>query len=73
MTQMVGDKCFACDRKIAKGAVNADTRDGQVVIVGPECYRKIRKAGAVGYQPPKGGPRLFDNCARPPEARGRRR
>lgn len=56
-------KCFACGRLLRPGrVVNADTHDAQVVIVGPECYRKIKAAGREGYQPPQGGPRLFDNC-----------
>ena len=52
-------KCFACDKKIPdqKGSI-ADTKDGQLVYVGPQCYRNI-KAFTSGYQPPKGGPRLF--------------
>ena len=57
------EKCFACGRTLRQwGGVNADTSDGQVVIVGPDCYRKIRLAGVEGYQPPLGGPKLFDNC-----------
>jgi len=38
----------------------ADTRDGQTVFVGPECFKHIRAAGDEGYQPPLGGPRLFE-------------
>lgn len=36
-----------------------DTRDGQTVFVGSECFKLIKKAGESGYQPPKGGPRLW--------------
>jgi hypothetical protein len=54
----MSDKCFACDRKLNRPRV-ADTRDGQTVFVGADCYRKIEAAGEVGYQPPKGGPRLY--------------
>ncbi len=60
----MSQRCFACDHFVIKGAVNVDTQDDQVVIVGPECYKKIRAAGELGYQPPLGGPRLFDNCAK---------
>lgn len=59
-------KCFACDRKLGKNPKVADTRDDQWVYVGRECYKHILAAGSVGWQPPKGGPRLFilDNAAR---------
>lgn len=53
------DKCFACDRVLGRNPKQADTRDDQVVLVGSECYSKIKAAGEQGYQPPKGGPRLF--------------
>lgn len=53
------DKCYACGRKIVGTPAMADTRDAQTVYVGPECFRKIKQAGESGYQPPKGGPRLW--------------
>lgn len=53
-------KCFACDRPITTISPRlVDTRDDQVVEVGQECFRKIIKAGDVGYQSPRGGPRLW--------------
>ncbi len=53
-------KCFACDRVIKrKQPLEADTRDGQIVFVGSECFKMIMASGEAGYQPPKGGPRLF--------------
>lgn len=52
-------KCFACDKRLGKRPSIADTRDGQFVFVGSECYRLIVAAGEVGYQPPLGGPRLY--------------
>jgi len=52
-------KCFACDRKIGYNALTAETRDAQVVFVGRECAKLIEAAGEAGYQPPKGGPRLY--------------
>lgn len=33
-----------------------DTRDDQLVFVGSECFKQITEAG---WQPPKGGPRLY--------------
>lgn len=61
------DKCFACARAFRKNSwgnipyhPEVLTEDGaQRVFVGYDCYRKIVEAGAVGYQPPLGGPRLF--------------
>lgn len=59
-------RCFACGRVItAEPPPMADTRDGQLVYVGPECMRRIVTAGDEGYQPPKGGPRLW-TLATPP-------
>ena len=52
-------KCFACDKPLPVNPTLADTRDGQTVYVGPECLRRIRAAGEAGYQPPRGGPRLY--------------
>lgn len=52
-------KCFACDRKLGRSPELVDTRDDQKVFVGSDCFRLIVDAGEVGYQPPKGGPRLY--------------
>lgn len=52
-------KCFACDRKLGKNPRLVDTRDCQTVYVGSECYKLIKASGEVGYQPSKGGPRLW--------------
>lgn len=58
MTETI--KCFACD-KVTRGDVRrVVTEDNaQHPYVGPDCYRKVKAAGEIGYQPPKGGPRLF--------------
>lgn len=55
------EKCFACGRPITtdRGMHLVDTRDGQLAFVGGDCFAKVRAAGADGYQPPKGGPRLW--------------
>lgn len=53
------NKCFACDKRLGKNPKTADTRDDQIVFVGSECFKMIEKAGEAGYQPPKGGPRLY--------------
>jgi hypothetical protein len=59
---MGDDKCFACDKKLKAGKEKmVETSDGQTVYVGSECYRRIKVTGPKGYQPPKGGPRLFDS------------
>lgn len=52
-------KCFACDRKLGGSPQLVDTRDDQHVFVGAECFGLIVAAGNKGYQPPKGGPRLY--------------
>lgn len=52
-------RCFACDRKLGVNPWLVDTRDAQSVYVGSECYKKIKQAGEEGWQPPKGGPRLW--------------
>lgn len=56
----MAEKCFACDRPLGGPSARAVTLDkAQTVYVGWECYRHILSAGDKGYQPPKGGPRLF--------------
>lgn len=54
-------KCFACGSLIwdDRWGYLVGCADEQDVSVGHECYKKIRKAGWHGYQPPKGGPRLY--------------
>ena len=52
-------RCFACDKPLGKNPPLADTRDSQIVFVGMECFRRVVASGAAGYQPPKGGPRLW--------------
>ena len=51
--------CFACGKKTGTNPNIADTRDDQIVFVGMECYRRIVAAGDAGYQPERGGPRLW--------------
>jgi hypothetical protein len=34
--------------------------DEQTAFVGSDCFKKVRAAGAEGYQPPLGGPKLFE-------------
>ncbi len=52
-------ECFACGRKLGKKPGRVDTRDDQSVFVGRECFKLVMAAGEKGYQPPKGGPRLY--------------
>lgn len=57
-------KCYACDRRIGTGTVVYTSDDGQQQqLVGSECYVHVKDAGAAGWQPPKGGPRLFAHKA----------
>ena len=56
-------RCFACGKALTATKHAVWTCDGQVPWVGPECHRKVVKAGDAGWQPTaphgKGGPRLF--------------
>lgn len=53
-------RCFACNKPVRTSAVRlADTRDDQIVEVGPDCFKRIHRAGQGGYQPRLGGPRLY--------------
>jgi hypothetical protein len=57
------ERCFACGRPLDKWE-QVTTMDGQLVYVGMECYRKIKRGirdmkTYKGYQPPRGGPRLY--------------
>lgn len=54
-------RCFACGKVIRTGGKKhlADTRDGQLVWVGPDCFKHIEDGWNLGYQPPRGGPRLY--------------
>lgn len=74
LSARMSDKCFACDKQLTTNYFVADTRDGQVVHVGNDCYRKIMAAGEAGFQPDKGGPRLwpFSKPQPSPKARGKR-
>jgi hypothetical protein len=56
---VVKERCFACNKRLGKNPALVDTRDGQFVFVGSECFRLIKKAGESGYQPAMGGPRLY--------------
>jgi hypothetical protein len=56
---MTETHCFACGRKLGKSPRTADTRDDQIVAVGIECHEHIVAAGEAGWQPPKGGPKLY--------------
>ena len=55
------NKCYACGRRFTadENRVLVDTHEDQAVFVGRECYRHIVEAGEEGWQPPKGGPRLW--------------
>lgn len=52
-------RCYACGKLLGTRPRLVDTREDQTVYVGPECFKRIVTAGDCGYQPPKGGPRLY--------------
>lgn len=56
---MNNERCFACGRKIKTTIHLADTRDDQIVYVGKDCWKKIKNAGENGWQPDRGGPKLY--------------
>lgn len=61
-------RCFACDKLLGKNPTLVDTHDSQTAYVGSSCFNLIMRAGDNGYQPPKGGPRLYqikrcDGCS----------
>jgi hypothetical protein len=57
------DRCYACGKPFRDPNNRQDVflpdDDHRTVLVGPECFRHVVRAAAVGYQPPRGGPRLF--------------
>lgn len=60
MDARVKPRCYACDRVLKRPhAVYTADDGGQCQFVGPECFLHVLAAGATGYSPPKGGPRLF--------------
>ena len=59
MRTETNDKCFACGRKLGKSPKLVTCADEQTVYVGSECYKLIVAAKHEGYQPPRGGPRLY--------------
>lgn len=69
------EKCYACGRPFRRNShgqivahPEALTIDGQRQFVGADCMKRIAAAGAVGFQPESGGPRLFAPLSAPAEA-----
>ncbi len=46
-------------KTLKKGRYLVACIDEQTVFVGTDCFSIVRKGGWDGYQPPRGGPRLF--------------
>jgi hypothetical protein len=56
------DCCFACDKPLKDTATRGllvTCADEQTVFVGAECFRHIKAGREAGWQPKKGGPRLY--------------
>lgn len=51
-------KCFSCGAILKVWRV-AFTIDGQSVFIGSSCAKKTARSGSAGWQPDRGGPRLF--------------
>lgn len=67
-------KCYACGRPFRRNShgqiafhPEALTIDGQRQFVGFDCMKRIAAAGAAGFQPESGGPRLFAEPSAPAE------
>ncbi len=52
--------CFACGRRLGRNPKLVTCIDEQDVFVGTECGKLVEQSKEAGYQPPKGGPRLYD-------------
>jgi hypothetical protein len=54
-------QCFACHRPTGEVAFPAEIRAGGVrrVSVDRACFAHIQAAKGRGYQPPRGGPRIW--------------
>ena len=61
---MISEKCFACGATLKVWRM-AFTIDGQSVFIGSSCAKKTARSGAVGWQPDRGGPRLFTSRVPP--------
>src|SRR5262245_27123943 len=68
------EKCYACGRPFRRNSWDkvvfhpeALTIDGQRQLVGFDCMRRIEAAVAEGFQPERGGPRLFAEQHAPAE------
>lgn len=58
------EDCFACGRKMIRPEtvfLEDKRSDGLQydVYVGTECFKHVRAASPSGYQPPRGGPKLY--------------
>jgi hypothetical protein len=59
MTTDAREKCFLCFRPLKSATkMQADTRDDQIVYVGPDCYNRIQLSGDNGI-PVSHSPGLF--------------
>jgi hypothetical protein len=57
-------KCYACGQRMNIGTPVYTADDNQQEqLVGPDCYLHTKAAGPTGWQPPQGGPRLFQHKA----------
>jgi len=56
---MTPKRCFACNQPLGNNPLLVTCADEQDVFVGSECARRIRRAGRGGWQPPRGGSRLY--------------
>lgn len=53
------DRCFACGQALRRLKYLVTCSDEQTAFVGADCFLNIERANDLGWQPPKGGPRLY--------------
>ena len=52
-------ECYACGRDMRCAGFAVRTSDGQHQEVGKDCYQHVKRGAENGWQPRRGGPRLY--------------
>lgn len=62
MKTMHKEPCYCCGKKTANPyQAFCEDDNGQEQLVGRDCYKQIKAANSEGWQPPRGGPRMFSS------------
>lgn len=62
---LIFDPCYCCGKLMKYRTAAIYTSDGQPQWVGLDCYKHIVSAGKIGFQPKRGGPKLFKENPNP--------